>query len=122
MAEVAGLTADIISGKTKTSDGAVSEDKHAWIFVYTSAYDGLLIDPTWGAGSVCEGKFVKSEDNSMWFDVSPYWMVFTHYPDQNYWTKLDIQIDERGFAALPFVLPSNENDGKDVLFETLAKL
>lgn len=122
MAESVGLTADIVSGKTKTPKGTVATDSHAWIFVYTNAYDGLLIDPTWGAGSVCDGKFVKNEDNSTWFNVSPYWMAFSHFPDQKYWTKLDIDITETQFRALPYHLPSNDNDGKDVLFETLAHL
>ena len=56
------------------------------------SYDSLLIDPTWGAGIVSDGKFVRSTDNSMWFDVSPYWMAFSHYPDNYFWTKLDISI------------------------------
>ena len=122
MAESVGLTADIVTGITKNQGGEVSEEKHAWIFVYTSAYDGLLIDPTWGAGSVFDGKFVKNEDNSMWFNVSPYWMFFSHYPDQQYWTKLDIDITENQFRALPYHLPSKDSDGKDVLFDALANL
>jgi len=122
MAEIAGLTADIVSGKIKTPDGKVAEDKHAWIFVYTHAYEGLLIDPTWGAGAICDGKFIKSNDKSMWFNVSPYWMAFSHFPDQDYWTKLDINITEGQFESLPYLVPSNDSDGKDVLFESLSKL
>jgi transglutaminase/protease-like cytokinesis protein 3 len=122
MAEIAGLTADIVSGKIKTSDGKIAEDKHAWIFVYTHAYEGLLIDPTWGAGAICDGKFIKSNDKSMWFNVSPYWMAFSHFPDQDYWTKLDINITEGQFESLPYLVPSNDSDGKDVLFESLSKL
>ena len=119
MAESVGLTADIVTGVTKSSDGVISTEKHAWIFVYIGAYDGLLIDPTWGAGSVCDGRFVKKEDNSTWFNVSPYWMVFSHYPDQEYWTKLDIGLTEAQFRALPYHSPSNDSDGKDVLFEKM---
>ena len=122
MAEIAGLTADIVSGKIKTPDGKVAEDKHAWIFVYTHAYEGLLIDPTWGAGAICEGKFIKSNDKSMWFNVSPYWMAFSHFPDQDYWTKLDINITEGQFESLPYLVPSNDSDGNDVLVESLTKL
>ena len=122
MAEVAGLTADIVSGKTKTSDSKIAEDKHAWVFVYTHAYEGLLIDPTWGAGAVADGKFIKSNNNSMWFNISPYWMAFSHYPDHQFWTKLDITITEEQFASLPYMLPSIDNDGKDVLFECLSKI
>lgn len=122
MAEIAGLTADIVSGKIKTPDGKIAEDKHAWIFVYTHAYEGLLIDPTWGAGAVADGKFIKSNNNSMWFNVSPYWMAFSHYPDNEFWTKLDISITEEQFASMPYMLPLIDNDGKDVLFECLSKI
>ena len=102
--------------------GNVAEDKHAWIFVYTHAYEGLLIDPTWGAGAVADGKFIRSNDNSMWFNVSPYWLIFTHFPDQQYWAKLDIQINEDQFAKIPYIEPSEGNDGKEILFETLGHI
>ncbi len=121
MAEAVGLTADIISGKTKDSEGKIT-DKHSWVFVYTHAYDGILIDPTWGAGAVDGVRFIKSEDNSHWFNVSPYWMIFSHFPDQQYWSKLDITITEDQFEKLPFVKMTNETDGKDYLFECISNL
>lgn len=120
MAEVVGLTADIITGITKDAEGEVSIDKHSWVFVYTHAYDGIFIDPTWGAGSVDGVKFVKNEDNSIWFNVSPYWMIFSHFPDQQYWAKLDITITEEQFRNLPFVKMPKDTDGKDFLFECLS--
>ena len=46
-------------------------------------------------------------------------MVFSHYPDQEYWTKLDIGLTEAQFRALPYHSPSNDSDGKDVLFEKM---
>ena len=122
MAEAVGLTADVITGKTKNSKGEVSEDKHAWVFVYTHAYDGLLIDPTWGAGSVNNGKFVKNTDNSIWFDVYPYWMICSHYPDEQRWAKLDIEVSEEDFNKLPYTHPSNDTDGKDFFFENVSRL
>lgn len=122
MAEVAGLTADIVSGKTKDAIGQVSSDRHAWIFVYTNAYDGFLIDPTWGAGTVSNSKFIRSNDNSTWFNVSPYWMAFSHYPDCEFWSKLEIDITAEQFAALPYILPSIDSDGKDILFECLSNI
>ena len=124
MADAVGLTADIITGKTKNSEGIIS-DKHSWVFVYTHAYDGILIDPTWGAGVVDGVRFIKSSDHSTWFDVSPYWMIFSHFPDQQYWSKIDIPITEEQFERLPFVNMSNETagkDGKDYLFECLSRI
>ncbi|MBR5653941.1 MAG: hypothetical protein IKX22_07645 [Prevotella sp.] len=119
MVEAVGLTADIITGITKNNDGNISSDKHSWVFVYIRGYEGILIDPTWGAGAVDGVKFVKSEDYSAWFNVSPYWMIFSHFPDQQYWSKLDINITEEQFEKLPIVEMNNETDGKDYLFECL---
>ena len=122
MAESVGLVVDIIAGKTKKADGGISEDKHAWVFVYTHAYDGILVDPTWGAGSVDGSRFVKSNDNSRWFNVSPYWMIFSHFPDKEHWAKLDIKITEDQFKNLPYLLPEKGIDGKDALFEGISKI
>lgn len=119
IAEAVGLNADIIVGKTKNSNGVISNEKHSWIFVYTDAYKGILIDPTWGAGAVDGVKFIKNIDNSTWFNASPYWFVFSHFPDEQYWTKLDIQITEDQFMRLPYKEPSIEEDGKEFLFESL---
>jgi hypothetical protein len=120
MAAAVGLSTDIIVGRTKKLDGTISTDKHAWIFVYTNGYDGILIDPTWGAGGIDGSKFVKSNNIDTWFDVSPYWMIFTHYPDEQHWTKLDIAITEDQFQKLPYSIPQKDSDGKDLLFETVS--
>ena len=125
MADIAGFTADIIVGKTKTPKGEIPEEKHAWIFVYTEAYEGILIDPTWGAGAVNEkNQFIRSRENSMWFNISPYWLIFSHYPDEQEWTKLEgIDITQEQFEKLPYKQPTgNGEEGKDLLFESLANL
>ena len=121
MAEAVGMTADVIVGITKDGEGNISEDKHSWIYVYTHAYDGMLIDPTWGAGGVNGVKFIKSEDNSAWFNVSPYWMAFSHFPDNHIWSKIDIEITEEQFKELPIVEMTNEAEIKDLLFECISK-
>ena len=119
MADIVGLTTEIIAGKTKNHKGEISEESHAWIMVYKHQYDAMLIDPTWGAGSVDGNHFVRSKDNSSWFDVSPYWMIFTHLPEKQEWTLLDIDVAEEQFRALPFELPQQTPNGKDYLFEML---
>lgn len=121
MAEAVGITADIICGVTKNPQGEISTEKHAWVFVYTHAYDGIFIDPTWGAGYVSETKFFKSTENSKWFNVSPYWMIFSHFPDERYWTKLDIEVSREQFESIPFHEPEFDTDGKDVFFESLSE-
>ena len=121
MAEKVGLTAEMITGKTKKQNGEISEEGHAWILVYKHEYDAILIDPTWGAGTVNGNKFVKNKDNSTWFNVSPYWMMFTHFPEKEEWSLLDINVTEEQFKDLPFELPQTDSDGKDYLFEMLTR-
>lgn len=121
MAEKVGLSVEIIIGKAKTPQSKIADEKHAWLFVYTGAYDGIFIDPTWGAGQVENGIFKRNSDTSMWFDVSPFWMAFSHFPDDKYWTKTEIEISEEQFEKLPFKTPSKDNNGCDCLFECLAK-
>lgn len=120
MAESVGLTADIIVGKTKNKQGIILEDKHSWIFAYTHGYDGIFIDPTWGAGAVDGAKFVKGGDNSTWFDVSPYWMIFSHLPDQPHWAKIDSEITWNQFQKLPYKEKRSDSDGKNAFFECLS--
>lgn len=120
MAEKVGLTAEMVNGKTKKHNGEIPEEGHAWILVYKQGYDAILIDPTWGAGSVNGNKFIRNTDNSMWFDVSPYWMIFSHFPEKEEWTMLgDYKISEDQFKKLPFEQPHTDTDGKDYLFEKL---
>lgn len=122
MAEAAGITAEIIAGLTKDSEGKISKEKHSWIYIYTHEYDGMLIDPTWGAGAVDGVKFIKSEDNSTWFDVSPYRMIFSHFPDQQHWSKLDITITEDQFKRLPLIKKANNLNYENLLFECTANM
>ena len=49
-------------------------------------------------------------------------MIFSHFPDQRYWSKLDITISEEQFEKLPFAKKTNNTDGKDYLFECVSKL
>ena len=125
MADIAGFTADIIVGNTKGPDGEIPEEKHAWIYVYTNGYDGILIDPTWGAGAVDKNnRFIKNTDTSIWFNVSPYWMIFSHFPDNEEWTKLEgFEVTEEQFKQLPYKDPTKSfEDGKNLLFETISNL
>lgn len=113
LGKAVGLTVDIISGKSKQRDGKISEKSHAWVFVYTNGYDGIYIDPTWGAGCVSEtGEFIKSDGDLTWFDVQPAWMIYTHFPDNKEWIKLEQLnevLTEDIFGKLPFMEPSSKN-------------
>lgn len=69
--------------------------------------NAILIDPTWGAGVVENGKFVKSNHDMSWFDVDPCWMIFTHYP-QNPLDQLlgDYILSKDDYKHLPYLHPS----------------
>jgi hypothetical protein len=96
LAAKVGLVVEIISGIVKMPDNTIPEDKHSWIFVYTDHYDGIFIDPTWGAGYVENGKFVRIEEDK-WFDVTPEELINTHFPDDEKWQHLDINITKDQF-------------------------
>ena len=53
------------------------------MFAYTRENHGILLDPTWGAGSVDMSKsvFTRRENCWVWFNVNPEWMVLSHFPD-----------------------------------------
>ena len=105
LAEPLGIRTFIISGDTKESLRGEGPG-HAWLFVVTEGEGtGILIDPTWGAGSVDGNVFVRSENDMSWFHVDPYWMIFTHYPDDKQFQLLDTYVSPQEFLALPDVRP-----------------
>ena len=59
MAKSIGIKVEIISGISKDSYGNIGSTGHSWLFAYVEDNYGILLDPTWGAGSVSNGKFVK---------------------------------------------------------------
>lgn len=105
LAQPLGLDCRIITGKSKTLQGTISPRGHAWLYVDVGD-TGILVDPTWGAGSVVDGVFERSDEDMSWFRVSPYWLIFTHYPDDKRDQFLDEPIDQDTFASLPYLVPA----------------
>lgn len=117
LGESVGLTIEVICGKSKNSDGNVSDMGHSWIYAFSEGYDGILIDPTWGAGGIDDGgRYHKgtSQEREMWFDVDPARMIYTHYPEYEYWQLQTPLITEEQFTNLPVKYP---NDGIDATEE-----
>lgn len=105
LAEAVGLKAHIITGLGKTYGGRM--EKHAWIFaIVEGESSGILIDPTWGAGSVDNGTFIRNENDDSWFHVSPYWNIFTHYPENETYQLLPHPISRQQFNKLPPIGPA----------------
>lgn len=105
IAEPLGLKVHVISGKSKDHDGKVGEIGHAWLFVFIDGNSGILVDPTWGAGSVNGNLFKKSEGDDSWFQVDPKWMIFTHFPDDKAYQLLDSPIGYDTFLKLKPLFP-----------------
>lgn len=69
--------------------------------------NAILVEPTWGAGMVENGKFVKSDHDMSWFDVDPCWMIFTHYPKNPLDQMLgDFMLSLEDYKQLPYLHPS----------------
>lgn len=118
LGESVGLTIEVICGKSKHSNGEIPDTNHSWIYAFTEGYDGILIDPTWGAGGIDDGgRYHKGtgEDREMWFDVDPARMIYTHYPEYDYWQLQTPLINEEQFANLPVKYPSNNIDATEEL-------
>lgn len=117
IAEAAGLRCDVVSGKSKDYDCAVDDKGHAWIFVYTGGGSGILMDPTWGAGSVSGGRFTRKPSDD-WFHVKPEWFIFSHFPDDRRYQLLSRPISFDTFRRIGYYDPSLSAygyEGKDIL-------
>ena len=103
LAEPLGIDVHVITGTSKNElDPAGS---HAWLFVVVEDGAGILIDPTWGAGSVNGKTFIRNENDMSWFHVDPYWMIFTHFPDDATYQFLPTPIARERFDSLPIIKP-----------------
>ena len=121
LAEPLGLQTTIISGRSKNQNGQVEKTKHAWLLVEVEE-GGILIDPTWGAGFVKDGAFVRSDNDMSWFQIDPHWLIFTHFPDDQNFQFMDTPISWNTFTQLPTLYPSSTAygwDGKDILTRIL---
>lgn len=121
LGEPLGLKTTIISGRVKNQYGQIEKAKHAWLCV--EAENGnILIDPTWGAGSVKDNVFIQSNNDMSWFQIDPYWLIFTHYPDDANYQFVENNIDWKTFTQLPVLYPSSTEygwDGKEMLIQIL---
>jgi hypothetical protein len=81
-----GIRSCVVHGYTKQG-GIVSNTGHAWI-VANSKGAWYCIDPTWGAGYLFEGKFVRSFSPE-YFLVKPEEFITTHMPLDPMWQCLD---------------------------------
>lgn len=104
LCEAVGVKCFLVTGSSKDTFGNVRRSDHSWICAEIEG-GRILIDPTWGAGALNGNVFTKSEDPAPWFKVNPYWMVFTHLPDDSQFQLMDQAIDYNRFVTLPPLMP-----------------
>ena len=105
LAKAVGVRVEIIEGKAKDQTGYVNPNGHGWLFAYTRENHGILMDPTWGAGSVEGDNFIRDENCWQWFNVTPEWMILSHFPDKTSCQLLDKPMSEKEFLAMEPVKP-----------------
>lgn len=108
MAEAVGLKASLVYGMSRNAQGGAEE--HAWLSVETEKGD-ILLDPTWGAGSVVNGEFRHLPTPLTWFDVDPLWLIFTHMPKKAKYQHLSKKVSEEQYASLCYASPLLERVG-----------
>lgn len=125
LAKPLGLEVDIVTGMAKDLSGNIDDMGHAWVFIHTDGNTGIVADPTWGAGSVNDGVFTRSDHDDTWFHVDPYWLIFTHFPDEKHeqYQLLPEPVDWDTFLRLPPYRPGFGNFGQQAkpLFEACVK-
>ena len=104
LCEAVGIKCIIISGKTKDYTGTINEKGHAWIYAELEK-GSILVDPTWGAGYTNNNTFTFHKKD-FWFQIDPYWLIFTHFPNDEQFQFLKKTIDFQTFSQLPPLNPS----------------
>ena len=100
IAKAAGINCEIISGKAKDFTGYIDKRGHVWLFAYTRENYGILLDPTWGAGSLNGNHFKRRKNCWEWFNVPPEWMVLSHFPNNESYQLIDNPLSMEEFISL----------------------
>lgn len=89
-----GIKSYIINGYTK-QNGTVVNMSHSWCaaLIDNSWY---MFDPTWGSGTVNNGKFEKKMNNAF-FKVKPTAMIKSHIPFDYLWQLVEHPITTKEF-------------------------
>lgn len=94
IANLVGIKSVVISGYTK-QNGKVDKLSHAWC---AAKIDNkwYIFDPTWGSGSLLNGKFVK-RINDYYFKTEPSKIISSHIPFDYLWQFLNYPITNAEF-------------------------
>jgi hypothetical protein len=105
MAREVGLQVEVIEGYAKGFDyvhgRSTKDNNHAWLAVWLGGAWGL-VDPTWGAGHVQDGRFVR-HFSWTYFLVPADELVLSHLPEKPRWQLVAQPLSRREFERLPAV-------------------
>lgn len=87
-------------------------ETHAWNLVELDSGKYIMVDATWGAGSV-NGKKFEKQLNTSWFDADPSLFVFTHLPYNDKYQLLNPSVSMELFERLPGIPPVLSSMGID---------
>lgn len=96
LSKKAGIESYIISGYTK-QNGKIDNLSHAWCAAKIEN-KWYLFDPTWGSGSVNNGRFVK-RINNYFFKTEPEKIITSHIPFDYLWQFLNYPVTNAAFYA-----------------------
>lgn len=103
LARESGLVVQPIVGHAKgfgyVHGRSTRRDNHAWLAVLINGR-WRLVDPTWGAGAVRDGRFEPAFSWS-YFLVSPDELILSHFPKDAAWQLVDRTMSRREFERLP---------------------
>ncbi|MDB4949282.1 MAG: hypothetical protein JWM27_1931 [Gemmatimonadetes bacterium] len=101
LARMAGMEAEFVEGKAKglgVDDGEMGGN-HSWVAVKVDG-EWRLIDATWGAGDIIDGRFVR-RFRDFFFLVPPEKLIWTHFPRDPRWQLLEAPVTAAQFRAQP---------------------
>lgn len=107
LANASGLETVVIGGYSKynyTPGMSFSDPDHAWNAVKIDE-KWYLIDSTWGAGNVENGKFNRKFED-YFFLTPPVEFVYSHLPEDSMWQLLDEPISKEEFEDLVYLMPT----------------
>lgn len=94
----------IVEGYTK-QNGKIDVLSHAWCAVYLNQ-KWVVFDPTWGAGHVFNGKYIK-KINEQYFKSDPSKIIVSHMPFDYLWQFLNYPItNEEFYKGMTQINPS----------------
>lgn len=96
LADKVGLKTAVVTGYTKKR-GRVSGNPHAWIAIQINS-EWYLTDPTWGAGYLQDGEFIK-KFNPTYFNVDPELFAKSHIPFDPIWQLSNFPITKQEFHS-----------------------